>query len=389
MGPIGSRLPVNAWILVPLWLGAGRQAPGGNTSPEVRSGAPESPASRPVPASERAGWEEIHGGGVAGRDSPTASEDAALAYDPERQRVLLFGGKGDDDVTRNELWSFDLGTRRWTRIDPEGPSPPPCEDHTLVLDSANGQLVLFGGESGPSRPATWTYDLRANRWTDITQETAPALEGHIAVYDPRGKRMIVFGGMRVKFVKKDEKEKTLEENTWAVDLDRASPGYGTWAVLPIDGNRPRPRREHRGVFDPVRSRLIIFGGRQRSNSSFLNDVWALDLESLSWREIETHGDRPDPVRQMAFSLDPTANVLTVFGGEVLVKLDSSHTDNLVVNQVWVLDLGTGLWTDRTPYPRPMYDHVGLFVPEYGGTLIYGGSSKRAGKEHGTWLLKVR
>ncbi|HKB17237.1 MAG TPA: kelch repeat-containing protein, partial [Planctomycetota bacterium] len=212
--------------------------------------------------------------------------------------MLLYGGKGDDDVALNELWSFDLAARRWSRIVSEGPAPPASEDHTLVLDSGNNQLVLFGGENGPSGRATWTYDLRANRWADVTHPSAPILEGHIAVYDPRGKRMIVFGGMRVKIVDKDEKEKTLEENTWALDLDRASSGYGTWSILPIEGDQPKPRREHKGVYDPVRHRLIVFGGRQRSSSSFLNDVWALDLSSLKWREIETRGELPDPVRQM-------------------------------------------------------------------------------------------
>ena len=58
-----------------------------------------------------------------------------------------------------------------------------------------------------------------------------------------------------------------------------------------------------------------------------------------------------------------------------------------VNQVWVLALDTGEWTDRTPYPTSVYDHVGVFVPEYGSTLIYGGSGLHSHKEHGTWLLR--
>ncbi|HET6202848.1 MAG TPA: kelch repeat-containing protein [Planctomycetota bacterium] len=386
---MNARILVKGGLPLALWLGACGPDLDPSGAAESRSGAPPEPASQPPRAAGQADWEKIHAGGVAGRDSPAAGEDAALAYDGARHRVLLYGGKGDDDATRNELWSFDLGTRHWTRIDPEGPSPPLCEDHTLVLDTANEQLVLFGGESGATSRAAWTYDLRANRWADITQDTTPALEGHVAVYDPRGRRMIVFGGMAVKFVKKDKKEKTLEEETWVLDLNHDSPGYGAWSVLPVGENRPSPRREHRGVYDPVRHRLIVFGGRQRSSTSFLNDVWALDLESRTWREIETRGERPDPIRQMAFAYDPRANALTVFGGEVLVAFGPSRAEHFTVNQVWVLDLETGLWSDRTPYPRPMYDHVGVFVPEYGGTMIYGGSSNRPGKEHSTWLLRTR
>ena len=119
MGPIGSRLPVNAWILVPLWLGAGRQAPGGNTSPEVRSGAPESPASRPVPASERAGLEEIHGGGVAGRESPTASEDAALASLWKRSRI-----EASRSMASERNLTATLRPRRLSSASNTTPMPP-------------------------------------------------------------------------------------------------------------------------------------------------------------------------------------------------------------------------------------------------------------------------
>jgi hypothetical protein len=386
--PFRARLRSSRWLVAGLWLGACSQGSSRIGASEVGVRAPDQPASPPPRAFGQAGWERLHAGGVPGRDSPAAGEDAALACDAARHRVLLYGGKGDDDVNRNDLWSFDLETRRWTRIVTEGPVPPPCEDHTLVLDEADDQLVLFGGEDGLTSNATWVFDLRANRWTDITQDTAPALEGHVAVYDPQGRRMVVFGGWRV-LDKKVKKKKSLEEATWTLDLHRGSPGYGTWSVLPASDPRPRPRREHRGVYDPVRHRLIIFGGRQHSSASFLNDVWALDLTSQSWREIETRGERPDPIRQMAFTYDSQANVATVFGGEVRVALDARDEDRFTVNQIWTLDLESGLWSDRTPYPRPMYDHVGLFVPDYRGTLVYGGSGDRPGKEHSTWLLRLR
>lgn len=321
--------------------------------------------------------------GTPGRDSPTAGEDMAVVHDALRHRLFLYGGKGDDDVILNELWTFELEARTWRRILSAGPEPPPREDHTLVLDSGNDQLVLFGGEDGETSNATWTYDLQANRWSDVTGKDAPALEGHAAIHDPRRKRMVVFGGMRV-----NNDERDLEEETWALDLDSGSAQYRTWSTLRSGKSRPPARREHDGVYDPLRHRLLIFGGRQRSSGSFLADVWTLDLDRDTWSAVETHGAEPNPVRQTALGFDPGANELTVFGGEVLTF--SSGQDKgkeFPVNQVWVLSLDSGLWTDRTPYPPPMYDHVGLFVPEYGTTLIYGGSSLHAGKEHSTWLIR--
>ena len=331
-----------------------------------------------------AGWVEIAPGGVAGRDSPTTGEDGALAYNGLRHRLWLYGGKGDDDVNHSELWSFDLAARRWELIPPDGPQPPAREDHTLVLDGANDQLVLFGGEDGVTSSETWVFELGSRRWRDVTSPSAPALEGHVAIYDPRDQRMIVHGGMR----RRDD-ERELEENLWALDLRRDTPGQGSWSKLTTHGRQPDARREHEGVYDERRHRMLIFGGRQRSNSSYLCDVWTLDLASATWQELETHGERPNPVRQTATGYDPDANELTVFGGEVLAYM-AGHDKNakeFPVNEIWVLELDSGTWTDRTPYPPAVYDHVGVFVPEYGSTLIYGGSSLHSGKEHSTWLLR--
>jgi hypothetical protein len=337
---------------------------------------------RPPRAIGQGGWEEFN----QGQDAPPAGEDTAAVYDAVRHRLMIYGGKDNAETNRNELWTLDLETRRWTQILPAGPLPPPREDHSLVLDERNDELVLFGGEDGSTTGATWIYDIAANRWQDITHASAPALEGHVAIHDPRGRRMVVFGGMHQDKARKDDK--VLEDETWVLDLDRDSPSHGTWARLAVGETRPSARREHRGVYDPVGGRMIVFGGRRRSKTSFLNDTWILDLERATWRELETSGERPDPIRQTALGYDPETDLLTVFGGRVFVEQPENDEDFLV-NQVWVLDLPSGTWSNRTPHPRPMYDHQGVFVPEFGGTLVYGGSTQWPGKEHETWLLRVR
>jgi hypothetical protein len=341
-------------------------------------------AGRAPRAVGQAGWEELHTGGAPGQSSPTAGEDAALVHDPVRHCLFLYGGKDDRDVILNELWTFDLQARTWRRIPHAHAAPPPREDHTLVLDTANDRLVLFGGEDGDTSRATWTYDIADDRWTDVTRPGAPALEGHVAIYDPRRLRMVVFGGMRV-----EEDDRDLEEETWTLELDRASPRHLEWSTLPSARHGPAPRREHDGAYDPVRHRFLVFGGRQRTSSSFLDDVWTLDLGRDAWSEVATHGARPNPIRQSAVGFDPEANELTVFGGEVQTfgSGGDKKERTLPVNQLWVLELETGRWTDRTPYPPPMYDHAGVFVPEYGTTLIYGGSSTGAAKEHSTWIVR--
>jgi hypothetical protein len=199
--------------------------------------------------------------------------------------------------------------------------------------------------------------------------------------------MIVFGRMHQDKARKDEK--VLENDTWALDLDRASERYGSWSLLATGELRPSPRREHRGAYDPKGRRLIIFARRGRAKNSFLGDVWTLDLASLAWSEIEVSGERPDPLRLTALGFDPAADLLTVFGGETRVATHEGEAEEFLVDQVWVLDLASGRWSNRTLHPPHMYDHLGVFVPDLGGTLIYGGASDWPGKQHETWLLRVR
>src|SRR5262245_28920965 len=311
--PMKRCLPVHPFrvaravsLFAALWLGS---CSGDSNRLEA---SPAPPGARWHAPADGPRWEMLRAAGATGRDSPNAGEDGALAYDAARHRLLMYGGKGDNDVNVSELWCFEFGTGKWSQLRSEGQQPPPREDHTLVVDTTNDQLVMFGGEDGDSSPATWTFDLKALSWKEITHASAPVLESHVAIYDPKARRMVVFGGMREKDGKKE-----LGQETWILDLDRANASCGSWSALPDAKPCPPPRREHRGLYDPVRHRMLVFGGRQRSVASYLDDVWALDLAAGVWSEIATHGERPNPIRQMALGYDPVANELTVFGGEVL------------------------------------------------------------------------
>ena len=325
-----------------------------------------------------AGWVQLESGDDVGGASPSQGEDCAMAFDDIRGRVMIYGGKGDDDVNINQLWSFDVASRTWSQIVGEGPEPPPREDHTMIFDRANDALVVFGGEDGPTSNATWTFDCTSGVWEKTTHPTAPSLEGHRAFYDPIGKRMIVNGGV--------DQDKDLTHRTWSLNLDSDSPEFRSWSALETGEPIPAPRREHTFVYDERRHRALLFAGRTKQKSSHRNDVWALDLKTNRWSELETHGVAPDPLRQTAVGLDAEADELVVYGGEGLVRVEGDLED-YVADRIYVLDLETLRWSDRTPYPLPVYDHAGVYVPQLGGTFFYGGTDSRESKEHSTWLLK--
>jgi peptide/nickel transport system permease protein len=63
--------------------------------------------------------------------------------------------------------------------------------HDMVYDSTNGQIVMFGGDSG--KQETWTFD--GNSWTELAPTQNPSgRNGQSMAYDPIRDEIHLFGG---------------------------------------------------------------------------------------------------------------------------------------------------------------------------------------------------
>jgi hypothetical protein len=105
-------------------------------------------------------WDGANWSQVSSGPSPPPRAWAALAYDAEVGKSVLFGGlSGPQATLMNDTWSWDGA--RWTQQQPAG-SPPPRQDASLVYDTAQRVVVLYGG-TGASAPNpyladTWVWD---------------------------------------------------------------------------------------------------------------------------------------------------------------------------------------------------------------------------------------
>jgi hypothetical protein len=92
-----------------------------------------------------------------------------------------------------------------------------------------------------------------------------------AVVDPDHERMAVFGGYGFGYL----------SDTWTLDLASAK-----WTRMVGDTTHPGPRMEYASIHDPVRRRMIVFGGKD----PFTSEVWALDLSATpTWSLLATAG----------------------------------------------------------------------------------------------------
>lgn len=97
------------------------------------------------------GWTEL----PVEASAPPARGGAAMAYDPFREQLLLFGGALDrnDADTLNDLWA--LTPSGWTAVPTSG-GPSPRAGASLALHPPTSTFVLFGGvASGIASDETW------------------------------------------------------------------------------------------------------------------------------------------------------------------------------------------------------------------------------------------
>jgi hypothetical protein len=133
------------------------------------------------------------------------------------------------------------------------------ENFDAVYDAANGNVVLFGGNSGGTYyPQTWTMDPATGDWT--LQTTATFVSGrrdHAMVYDAGNDRTILFGGFRA--------DGTLLNDMWSFD--------GTdWTQL-SPANAPSPRYDHAMAINPANGNILLYGGQTPAQSQ---ETWLWD-----------------------------------------------------------------------------------------------------------------
>src|SRR5438034_9927579 len=162
-------------------------------------------------------------------------------------------------------------------------------------------MIVFVAEDDDIVPYVWALPLSGEpTWARLapTGVLPTGLIYHSAIYDPVRDRMIVFGGFAV----------TARSEVWALELS----GSPAWHQLSPSGTPPPARQQHTAIYDPLRDRMIVFGG---TNGSPLGDVWALDLaDSTSWTQLTPAGAAPSARFGHAAVYDAAHDAMLVLGG---------------------------------------------------------------------------
>ena len=179
--------------------------------------------------------------GSTGADGPLRFREIApgrnshaMAYDPVRQQVVIFGGYNGNSL--GDTWVFDGSN--WIRRFP-ATSPVDRWAARMVWDGARNELVLFGGTRSTGRlNDTWTWN--GTTWTQKSPTTSPApRENFCMAYDAARQRVVLFGGANGG------------QETWLWN------GTDWTAANPT--NRPQPTDRSAMEYHAARQEIVLFG----------------------------------------------------------------------------------------------------------------------------------
>lgn len=120
-------------------------------------------------------------------------------------------------------------------------------------------------------------------------------------------------------------------------------GFVAWQQLTPANAGPGPRYEHAMEYSPANNQIYLFGGRD--GSRIYNDIWALDINTLTWRQLAVNSPTAPPARfSTVMIVDQNAENLYIATG---------HTQgNQNLGDVWRLNLSTETWEDLTATAGP-------------------------------------
>jgi hypothetical protein len=277
---------------------------------------------------------------------------AVMAYDPQYQQVVLFGGYAGA-YEMGDTWTWD-GTR-WVHRSPAHVPPSRFSDQ-MAWDAATHQLVMFGGaQVGGGLSDTWTWN--GADWIRLSPATSPPNRAQGAMaYDPATGQLVLFGGFQYT----SGPGGTIVNDTWTWN-------GATWTQL-HPAVSPPPTASGSLAYDPSLRKLVLFGGE-----IVPNDTWAWD--GSNWSKLALRVAPPQRLKE-AMALDPANNLLIMASGVPNLGLPYSDTWRLTTN-----------WLKLLPATAaPAVDGAAIAADPGTGNLVLFGGSVNGGYVSQTWVF---
>jgi hypothetical protein len=259
-------------------------------------------------------WAQITSFGALGTGPhPRARAYAVMAFDPNANQLVLFGGVDANENALSDTWVLVQGTSQqhtyyeWSRVTTAG--PPPRADATLTFDPSSHRLVLTSGINASSGRLddTWTFDPTTRTWSLVTnsgptplRDSAAMAECAIDAQHPAD-RVLLFGGFQ-------SVSPFLLGDSWVFRTSQFS--VLDWGQV-TPATSPSARFTHAMAYYPISNEVVLYGGGNGSGVAF-SDTW--NGFCGTWTQA-TPTHNPGPRQSMTLAYSAAKFNLVMFGGQ--------------------------------------------------------------------------
>jgi len=268
---------------------------------------------------------------------PPPRFNPGVAYIPDRQAILIFGGYKPPDRNLGDAWLFDVKTDTWRELEPSN-SPTPRSNVGMAYDTKNGRVILFGGSSNSEYPTsdTWAYDFESNTWTEMHPAASPKPQYGVGmVYDSLNERILLLEG---HWVTRDESGRVRD----GYDGGLYTYDYTADDWTEIECSTPPGRYWYSTAYDADLGRMIVFGGIRwiGGYGKMYDETWMCDSETNAWSKSGDGGPEKRYISAMAY--DQGNGVTVLFGGaEVTGEAPGGGDLRKYYSDTWALNATLG------------------------------------------------
>ncbi|GAM25233.1 hypothetical protein SAMD00019534_084080 [Acytostelium subglobosum LB1] len=273
-------------------------------------------------------------------------------------KIIFIGGQETDTKRFNDIIYYDTANNTFSRPMIKGDRVPNFSRHTSTL--VGNSIYIFGGYDGHGTNFDLAVFNTANRtWTNVPKEfvlgAAPVSRTNHASAAV-GSTVYIFGGNN-----NDQfgRYQVLD------DLHALNTETMTWEQPEVTGERPCARSGH--CMTAIGKKLYVFGGgiwnETNGWTDKFNDVHVFDTTTRHWTKAMTKGEVQTSTFAISFAV---GRYMFIFGG-------GSKPRHFVTNDIYILDTEMMEWT--TPFiaePRPPARDMGTACVAGGDVYFMGG-----------------
>ncbi len=292
---------------------------------------------------------------------PPALADASMVYNSNDQKIYLFGGRvgyGVGQTFYNDIYTYDVPSRTWTKLNPVGAKPAARQKAAWAYDSTNNIFLMFGGNNdsgiGLDVPFgdTWVFSPANNTWTQLNLAQSPVANGPFErmTYDSDNNAFVLVTIQRGGYA--GGNWGTYAAKTWLFRYAGGGPNVGSSPTTPQPAPGSINRNADAWAKEPALASngTSLYLGWAETGSPFdaTNNTWshayANQLTNSGWTTLGSSG----------ISLDSEAGGIT-----------ESHTPSMTIinGTPWI----SWYKFNNTSLPRTVY------VKQWNGSSWIGGS----------------